>query len=492
VEGRVSESALERYVRTLGPARVKEILAGLQAAAPDGEQLSALHALAGSWRFRARPEQLPPPGGWTTWLILAGRGFGKTRTGAETALDWIERDGCRRLAGVAPTASDTRDVMVEGESGLLACANARGLAADYEPSKRRITFANGALVSLYSAEEPDRLRGPQHDAAWCDELAAWADPKATWDQLQFGLRLGARPRSIVTTTPRPIPLVRELMANPTVHVTTGSTYDNSRNLAPSFIEAIRRAYEGTRLGEQEIFARILDDNPGALWRQDDIAAARLATAPADLKRIVVGVDPAVSSNADSDLTGIVVAGVAPCRCKGSSEQHAFVVQDASGIYTPDAWARKVASVFERHRADRVIAEKNQGGQLVESNLRTLGSAHMPITLVTATRGKAVRAEPIAALYEQRKVHHCGTGLGALETQMCQWNPIEDAKSPDRVDALVWALSHLMLGSRHARYEAPGPAAPEARTAVDPWITRPEPPPSATVLARDPRRPGSRW
>jgi phage terminase large subunit-like protein len=414
----------------------------------------AAKSLVTIWSITARPEQLTPAGDWNVWLVLAGRGWGKTRTGAEFIRDEVASGRARRIALIGPTAADVRDVMVEGQSGILSLY--AHLPEDerpvYEPSKRRIVWPNGARATLYSAEKPARLRGPQHDTFWADELAAWQDAQGTWDMLQFGLRLGRKPRGIVTTTPMPIPLVRALMADPTATVTRGSTYDNQANLAPSFIAAIKRAYEGTRLGRQEIHAEILDDNPGALWKTAQLEALRIVNLP-QLTRIVVGVDPAASANADSNETGIIAAGVGECWCKGTPETHGFVLDDRTGIYTPAQWASKVAETFGDHSADRVIAEVNQGGDLVESNLRTLGDVNLPLFTVHASRGKLTRAEPIAGLYEQGKIHHVG-GLERLENQMTQWNPLTDEKSPDRVDALVWALTFLMLGDQAPAFKAP--------------------------------------
>ncbi len=400
--------------------------------------------LCRTWKAIARPEQLPPEGDWFAWMVLAGRGWGKTRTGAEFAKETVDSGVGKRGALIAPTASDCRDVMVEGESGILALYahlpdEQRPL---YEPSKRRITWPNGAIATTYTAEEPNRLRGPQHDWFWADEIAAWKYPQETWDQLRFGLRLGGKPRGIVTTTPRPIPLVRALIADPSNAVTRGITYDNADHLAPSFLDAIKRAYEGTRLGRQEIFAEILDDNPGALWRASQIEAGRVKEAP-PMRRVVVGVDPAGSSNADSDETGIVIAGLGSCGCKGTVEQHVFVLDDLSGIYTPDGWAKVVAKGYHDRSCDRVVVEKNFGGDMVMSNLRTLGDSKLAIRPVTASRGKAVRADPVAALYEQGKVHHVG-GFSKLEDQLTQWNPLVDKASPDRLDALVWAITDLVL------------------------------------------------
>ena len=386
------------------------------------------------WRFWARPDQLPPEGPWDTWLILTGRGWGKTRTGAEWVRAGVERGEFRRVALVAATAADARDVMVEGPSGILACSPPWN-RPDYEPSKRRLTWPNGAIAITYSADEPRRLRGPQHDAAWADELAAWRFEDA-WDQLQFGLRMGQRPQVVVTTTPRPIPLIRDLISDPTTRVTRGTLFDNLANLAPSAVAKLRRKYEGTRLGRQELNGEVLDDTPGALWTLGQIDALRVVQAPA-LSRIVVAIDPAVTSHQDSDETGIVVAGL------GARDRHGYALEDASQTQaSPDAWMRVAVEAYHRWQADRIVAEVNNGGDLVESLLRTV-DPNVPFTAVRASRGKQTRAEPVAALYEQGRIHHVGN-LSALEDQMTTWAPALAAQSPDRMDALVWALTELML------------------------------------------------
>lgn len=437
----MSESLLAAATRRAGGPR--QLIATL------GEE--AVRKLLVTWRAVARPEQLPPPGSWLVWLVLAGRGWGKTRTGAEFIKGEVAAGRARRIALVAPTAADARDTMVEGTSGILSLY--RHLPSHqqpvYFPSKRRISWPNGARATLYSAEKPDRLRGPQHDCFWADELAAWADAQAVWDQLQFGLRLG-NPRGIVTTTPRAIALVRALLNDVNTAAVRGSTYENAANLAPAFLAAIRKVYEGTRLGRQEIHAEILDDNPSALWKMGLIEATRVRQMP-NLIKVAGGVDPATSATATSAETGIVFAGVGECRCKGESENHGFVFDDRSGVYTPEKWARAVADGYGHHHADRIIGEVNNGGDLVESNLRSLGGdANISFTAVHASRGKQTRAEPIASLYEQQKVHHVG-GLPKLEDQMTQWDPLNDPKSPDRMDALVWVLTYLMLGEQIARY-----------------------------------------
>lgn len=414
------------------------------ASLPEATRLQALKSLTPEqqeellhdWRFWARPEQLPPPGDWRIWLILTGRGWGKTRTGAEWVRAQVRSGAAGRIALVAPTAADARDVMVEGESGILSL----GPDAErphYEPSKRRLTWPNGALATLYSADEPERLRGPQHDAAWCDELAAWRYMDAAWDMLMFGLRLGDNPRAVVTTTPKPKALLKTLLKDPHTHVTRGSTYDNLPNLAPQFAEQILKRYKGTRLGRQELAGELLEDVEGALWTRAIIDGARVEDAP-DLSRIVVGVDPAVTSGEDSCETGIVVAG----QCG----EDFYVLADWSGRMTPEQWARRAVNAYHEFSADRVIGEVNNGGDLVESVIRN-SDRNVAYSAVHASRGKAKRAEPIEALYEQGRVHHVGQ-FATLEDQMCSFVPqdADASNSPDRMDALVWALTELSAGA----------------------------------------------
>jgi len=402
------------------------------------------------WRFFARESQVAPPDRkddgtlWQIWLILAGRGFGKTRTGAEWIREQIKA-GAGRVHLVAPTASDARDVMVEGESGLLAVCWAGDRAANgdmlgrpsYEPSKRRLTWANGAIATLFSAEEPERLRGPQAGVMWADELAAWKYMRETWDMAMFGLRLGDRPRVCITTTPKPVSLLRELIKDKRTVVTRGSTFDNAANLAPTFLQSVRDKYEGTRLGRQELHAELLEEAEGALWTRDMIERARLKGPLPEFKRVVVAVDPAVTAKAESNLTGIVAAAL-------GVDGRGYVLADSSGRYSPDQWARKAIEQFDSLKADRIVAEGNQGGDLVRHTLHSVRS-NIPVTIVHATRGKNARAEPIAALYEQNRVCHAGT-FAELEDQMATWEPLGDQPSPDRIDALVWALTSLMLGN----------------------------------------------
>jgi phage terminase large subunit-like protein len=397
-----------------------------------------LLGLTYDWSLWARDGQMLPDhcechhGDWTTWLILAGRGFGKTRCGAEAVRQWI-KEGFNHINFIAATADDLRDIMVEGESGIKAVCppDERPI---YRVSKRRLEWPNGAISLLFTAQEPDRLRGKQHEKLWCDEPAAWQYDQDSWDQAMFGLRLGKKPQTVATTTPRPTKMIRGLMADPTTHITRGTTYDNRSNLAPTFYSKIITKYEGTRLGRQELNAEILDDNPGALWKLSDIEATRVATLP-EFTRIVVAIDPAVTSNKNSDETGIVV-----CAMDDREPNHFYVLEDASDIYTPDAWAKKAITLYHHWQADKVIGEVNNGGDMIEATLRHQ-DANVAYKSVRATRGKAVRAEPISAIYEQRRVHHHGT-FGKLEDQLTVWNPATDKDSPDRLDALVWGITEL--------------------------------------------------
>ncbi len=390
--------------------------------------------LAHDWQFWGRPEQQIPAGDdWDKWLILAGRGWGKTRTGAETVRAWVKA-GYRRIALVAATAADARDVLVEGESGILRIHPDRDRPL-YEPSKRRLTWPNGAIATTYSADEPDRLRGPQHDAAWCDELASWSYPEA-WDMLLMGLRLGLRPAAVITTTPRPTKLVRELLTDHRCHVTRGATMDNARNLAPQFLSQIVKKYEGTRLGRQELYAEVLDDNPGALWHRGPMLDAHRVQSIPELRRIVVAVDPAVTSNEDSDETGIVV-------CALGADGRGYVLEDLTCKQSPAAWARIVIDAYHKWHADRIVAEGNNGGDLIESVMRSI-DASVSYTRVHARRGKFARAEPVAALYEQGRISHVGA-FPQLEDELCEYDPATSTESPNRLDALVWGFTDLMLG-----------------------------------------------
>ena len=396
----------------------------------------AVRSAGKDWRSVARRDQLPPDGDWRIWLILAGRGFGKTRAITEWALEQARRYPKSRGALVAATAADARDVLIEGESGILNSAPP-DFQPKYSPSRRRLEFPNGSIATHFSADEPNRLRGPQFHWAICDELAAWRF-EAAFDNLLLGVRLGVDPRIVIATTPRPVPLIQKLLADPTCVITRGSTYENAAHLAPAFLEAILSRYAGTRLGRQEIEGEVLDDVPGALWQAAWIDGARVQAAP-ELLRVVVAVDPAVTAGKGSDETGIVAAGAALI----DGEVHGYVLGDHSLKASPERWARAAVAAYQQHAAEQIVVEVNNGGELVEHTIRTV-DASVPITAVRASRGKVLRAEPIAALYEQGKVHHVGR-FDALEDQMCRWTA-DAGKSPDRVDALVWALHDLLIAN----------------------------------------------
>ena len=396
--------------------------------------------LLGAWPFWADKRQLPPPGDWRIWLMMAGRGFGKTRAGAEWIRSLAERDGSLRIALVAATRDEARAVMVEGESGLL---NLGGRAARprFEPSRGRLIWRSGAEARLYSGENPEGLRGPQHHVAWCDELAKWAHPEQAWNNLMMGLRLGLAPRVLVTTTPRPIPLLRRMIeSKPQDMVVTGGRTSENLMLSPRFRQAMADTYGGTRLGRQELDGELIAEVEGALWSRALIERCRVSDI-APLRRVVVGVDPPAGTGAAVDACGIIVAGL-------GEDGRAYVLEDATvQSLSPEGWAMAVASAARRKGADRVIVETNNGGAMVESVLRAI-DATLPIRRVHASRGKIARAEPIAALYEQGKVAHMGA-LTDLEDQLAGMvtggGYQGPGRSPDRADALVWALSALMLG-----------------------------------------------
>ncbi|WCP14696.1 hypothetical protein sphantq_03145 [Sphingobium sp. AntQ-1] len=394
------------------------------------------------WLYLARPAQLPPPGDWRIWLMMAGRGFGKTRAGAEWVRGIAEADPQARIALVGATLGEARSVMVEGASGLLAIAPWWNRPA-YAPALRKLTWPNGAVASLFGAAEPEGLRGPQFSHGWADEIAKWAGGEAAWDNLMMGLRLGTRPRVLATTTPRPVPLVRALVARDgdDLVVTRGRTAENAAHLADGFVDAMTASYGGTRLGRQELDGELIEEVEGALWSRDLIERRRVAHVPGALSRVVVAVDPPAS--AGGDACGIVVAGV-------GGDGRAYVIADASVAgKSPEGWARAVAAAALVHDADKVVAEANNGGAMVESVLRAAEAA-MPVKLVHASRGKVARAEPVAALYEAGRVMHRGA-FPALEDEMCGLiaggGYVGPGRSPDRADALVWALSELMLGKR---------------------------------------------
>lgn len=406
----------------------------LQALTPE-DAVALLH----EWRFWARPKQLAPKGDWFCWLVIAGRGFGKTRLGAEWVRELVEgetpltaKGDVARIALIADSFADARDIMVEGESGILACA-APDQRPRFETTRRRLVWPNGAIALLYSAEDPDQLRGPQHHAAWGDEIAKWQKGEDVWSNLLLGLRLGQRPRVLATTTPRPIPLLRELIKAPGTVVTRGSTLENTAHLSSPFLAQVMERYGGTRLGRQEIDGEILEDANGALWTHAMIEAGRVREAP-PLSRIVIAIDPPVGSHEGADACGIIAAG------RGEDDGF-YILGDYSvqGL-SPDGWARRAVDAYEVHNADRLIAEVNNGGDLVENVMRSV-APHVSYRAVRASRGKLIRAEPIAALYERGRVHHVGL-FADLEDEMCTYRAGIGQKSPDRMDALVWALSDL--------------------------------------------------
>ncbi len=432
---------------------------------PDREKVlasltdSEVLAIYYDWHAWARPNQIAPPGSdWSNWLILAGRGFGKTRTGAEAVRAVVEADGTRsrlRIALVGPTTRDARKVMVEGESGILACSPPwfRPL---WSSSLGELRWPNGAKAFTYTSEEPDRLRGPQHHLSWCDELASWKTHE-TWDMLQMTLRLGDNPRNIITTTPKPQKLIRELKYDATTRVSSGSTYENAQNLPRKWLEAILKKYQGTRTGRQELYAEILDDTPGALWTRKLLDGCRRPAHP-DLVYVVVAVDPAVTANDDSDDTGIIVLGL-------GVDGHGYALRDLT-CHLPapgrDGWAARAVNAFKKYRANAIVGEVNNGGDLVEAVIHQV-DPRIPFVPVHASRNKFTRAEPIAELYEQGRMHHVQAAdspheWAVLEDQMCNFVPRALKNSPDNLDALVWAAWALFVdgGEQHQTviYDSP--------------------------------------
>ena len=374
---------------------------------------------------------------------MTGRGFGKTRTGSEWVINRARNGPYHPIALIAETKADARDVMVEaGDSSILKCSPP-WFVPNYEPSKRRVTWPNGMIATIYSGDEPDQLRGPQHGAAWIDELAKFKYPEETWDQMEFGLRLGQHPQVCVTTTPRPIPIVKRLAADKTTALVTGSTYENIHNLAPSFIARVLSRYEGTFLGRQELHGEILADREGALWKRHEMIEPYRVTGHLPLSRIVVGVDPPGGATE----CGIVTVG----KVQMQGQDHAYVLEDRSLQASPDTWAKEAITSYNRNGADRLVAEVNFGGDMVETTIKT-HSQNVAYKAVRASRGKQIRAEPVAALYEQGRVHHVGQ-FPQLEDEMCTWVPGEGLPSPNRLDALVWAVSELMVGK--TEYAKPG-------------------------------------
>lgn len=413
-------------------------------------------ALEHDWRFWARPKQLAPGGDWGTWVLRAGRGFGKTRAGAGWVHERAEAEPGRWMALVAKTPADARDYMVEGPGGLLKhapiwCRNAEGSPwPNYEPSKRRVTWPNGSWATIYSSEEPDQLRGFSGDTAWLDEFAKWSNPRECWDNLMYGMREASadRPRVCITTTPRPVEVLKDIERKESSRVVVGSSYENRSNLDPSWFEETLADYEGTTLGRQEIHAEIIQAYEGALV-SERLWIRRTDRDPDDLlsslSRVAVGVDPAGWSSRESDETGIVVAGI-----EGGNEPHLYVLDDRSGRRTAKGWAEEAVAAYKRWRADAIVGETNYGGEMVIENIRSVdGSANVVRT--DASRGKRVRAEPLGSRYEQRRVLHVRE-FQKLEDQLCTWDPSDrSADSPDRVDALVWAFKWLTETPKKVRW-----------------------------------------
>lgn len=430
----LESNSTQSWIASLGPAEVERLKSELS----DSEAAALLF----EWERWARPKQLPPPGDWDGWLILGGRGGGKTRTGAEWVRAEVESGRAKRIALIGETSADGKDVMVSGESGILAVSppwNKPIFTASPGSGRPKVAWPNGAIATLYDAREPDQLRGPQHDLAWMDEGAKYRYAQDVFDNLLMGLRLGDHPKWLMTTTPRPIELIRKLVKTQGVVVTRYSSRDNLVNLASTFRRNVIDRYAGTRIGRQEIDAEILEDVPGALWNRRNLDENRIhEKALPGLVRLVVAIDPAITSGDSSNETGIIAAGMA-------QNQHAFVLEDATLRASPDVWARRAISLYRKYEADCIVAEVNQGGDMVERVIRSV-APDVPLKMVRATRGKYVRAEPISALYEQARVSHVGT-LPDLEDQMISFTPEtasdrSQGRSPDRVDALVWALTEL--------------------------------------------------
>lgn len=425
-----NEKSIIEQIRELPPDKYKQFIQSL-----DDE---TAHNILYNWEMIGRPKQLAGITGhrwWTNWLILAGRGFGKTRTGSETLRWFVERGKYSQIALVANTAGDVRDVIVEGPSGILATANPN-FRPTYNPSHRKIEWPNGAVAHTYSAEAYEVLRGPQHDFAWVDELAKFARQEDVWDMLMFGLRIGQAPKCIITTTPRPTKLIKKLANDKQTLLTTGSSYENSANLAPSFIEMLKEKYEGSRIGRQEIHAVVLDDNPNALFTYDNIYNNTINNLDGiTIERVVVAVDPAGSTSSGADETGIVVVG----RAKGIG----YVLHDGTLKGTPTQWGRVVVDLYKKFNANAVIVETNFGGDMVISTIRNI-DGNVFIKPVRASKGKAIRAEPVSVLYEQNKVKHLHSKLNKLEEEMVGFDPSLGRKqrSPNRMDALVYALTDL--------------------------------------------------
>ena len=392
------------------------------------------------WPLWARDDQLPPPGDWHVWQMRSGRGAGKTRAGSEQVIEWA-RQGESPIALIGQTKADVRDTMVEiGDSSIIK-RSPPWFMPKYVPSNRRLIWPNGVIGIIYSGDEPGQLRGPQHAKAWVDELAKMMYPEETMDNLEFGLRVGSNPQWISTTTPRPIKVIKDLVADPDCIDVVVSTFANAANLPAKFLKRLMAKYEGTTIGRQELYGEIIGEVPGALWRLAWINHIKLK---GTMDRIVVGVDPAASSKPGRDETGIVVCG--------KRGDHFFVLEDLSGTYTPLAWAKITIAAYHRWHADLIVAEKNNGGEMVDNTIRQEDDTVAIKPDVWASQGKSIRAEPISAIYEQGRGHHVGA-WSVLEDQMCTWlkgATVEQMGwSPDHMDAMVWAATELMLGEETA-------------------------------------------
>ena len=396
-----------------------------------------LDRLLDSYEFKARPKQYFPEIDYRIWLLISGRGFGKSFVGS----NWVIRQAQLQkfpIALIGSNAADVRDYMIEtGESSIIKQAP-KWFTPEYQPSKRRLVFPNGVIAVAYTAEDPDGLRGFNGNSAWCDELAKWQYPDETWDNLQFALRLGNQPKICVTTTPRPIKIIKELWKDPTVIKTVGSTAENRNNLAQSLVQYVYDKYSGTRLGRQELEGEILMDTPGALWTYTNLDQYRVKKHP-ELKQVIIAIDPAVTANEDSNETGIIVCGI-------DTNDHGYVLEDKSNIYHPNEWATVAINLYEKWQANYIVTEVNQGGELVTNNIqqvaKSLGKSYIPVKAVRATKGKYTRGEPVGTLYEQGKCHHVGN-FPELEDQLCTFLPGSEA-SPDRLDALVWGFYFLLV------------------------------------------------
>jgi len=407
------------------------------------------------WEVWARPKQLPPPGDWLTWLIRTGRGWGKTRTGSEYVINQA-RKGAEHIALIAETKADARDTMVElGPASILKISRP-SFMPKYEPSKRRVVWPNGCVGTIYSGDEPDQVRGPSHDIAWIDELAKFKYPQQVWDNLQFGLRNREDIRILITTTPRPIPILKELKDDPDTVDVPGSTYENKDNLPQRYFDYIIKKYEGTRLGRQEIYGQILEDNPDALWTRKIIENNRRNKAP-NLIRVAIAVDPQATNNIMSSETGIIGGGL-------SEDRHVWILEDATIKGSPDKWGNAAVTAYHKLEADRIVGEVNNGGDMVEYVIRSI-EANIAYKSVRASRGKYIRAEPVSALYEQNKIHHVGN-FPDLEDQLCEWVPGD--KSPDRLDALVWLIYELLPDMLEDSFIVEGKSAGKRATADQDW------------------------